>query len=316
MPKDAMPSQDGAEPLLKCGFAAIVGRPNTGKSTLLNQIVGEKIAIVSPVPQTTRQAVKGILTDSRGQIVFIDTPGWHSGRDHLDRFMTRSCLNALEGVDCVVHLVDVNDHVGEEEEQVVERLRHVEVPIILGLNKVDLKGRFLPDYIALWERVRGVSAAEMKNFVMIPLSGEKGTQVDKLVDTIFSFLKPGPLFYEEDVISDTPRRLAIGDIVREKLFLLMRQEVPHSVAVVIEEVRPIKGKTTFVRAVVLVERDSQKEIVIGAGGQMIRKIGVMAREDLETLMETKVFLELHVRSQKNWRDDPGMLEDLGYSFQV
>lgn len=301
-------------PSLRCGLCAIIGRPNTGKSTLLNRIVGEKISIVSPVPQTTRQAVKGIYTDKRGQIVFLDTPGWHAGRDHLDRFMTRSCLNSLEGVDCVVHLVDANDHVGEEEHQVVERLRKVRVPVILGINKIDLKGRFVPDYIRLWESARGQSVTEMKDFLMIPLSGLQGTQVDKLVDAIFSFLPVGPLLYEEDVIADMPRRLAVADIIREKLFCLMRQEVPHSVSVVVEEVRPAKGKTTYISAVILVERDSQKEIVIGAGGQMVKKIGTLARTDLEQLVETKVFLELRVRSQKNWRDDPAMLEDLGYTF--
>ncbi|NTV28794.1 MAG: GTPase Era [Candidatus Omnitrophica bacterium] len=301
--------------MLKCGFAAIIGRPNVGKSTLLNAIVGEKVAIVSPVPQTTRSPIKGIYTDKRGQIVFIDTPGWHIGRDQLDRFMNHSCRNALEGVDCVIHLVDSSERVGEEERRIVDRLKHVTVPIILGLNKIDLKGRFVAEYIALWEEVRQKKIADFENFIMIPLSGRDGTQVDKCVDTVFSFLPDGPLFYEPDVVTDTPRKLVIADIIREKLFLQMREEVPHSIAVTVEEVRPAKGKTTYIRAVIMVERDSQKEIVIGRKGQVLKQVGTLARGELETLMETKVFLELYVKSQKNWRDDPSTLEDMGYVFE-
>jgi len=301
-------------PQLKCGFVSIVGRPNVGKSTLLNAIVGEKIAIVSPVPQTTRSAVKGIFTDKRGQIVFLDTPGWHIGRDHLDRYMNQSCLNAIDGVDCIVHLVDSSERTGEEEFRIVERLKHVKVPIVLGLNKIDLKGEFVSDYIALWETARGKKISEFENFIMVPLSGLQGTQVDALVDVVFSFLPEGPFFYEPDTVTDVPKKQAVADIIREKLFLEMREEVPHSIAVTVEEIRPAKGKATYIRAVVMVERDSQKEIVIGHRGQMIKQVGTMARADLETLMETKVFLELFVKAQKNWRDDSSMLEDMGYSF--
>ena len=146
------------------------------------------------------------------------------------------------------------------------------------------------------------------------MSGKDGTQVDKLIDVVFSFLPQGPFFYEPDIVTDTPRKLVIADIVREKLFLEMREEVPHSIAVAVEEVRPAKGKTTYIRAVIMVERDSQKEIIIGHHGQMVKQIGTAARAELEKLMETKVFLELYVKSQKNWRDDPSMLEDMGYIF--
>ncbi len=303
-------------PLLKCGFAAIMGRPNVGKSTLLNAIVGEKVAIVSPVPQTTRSTVKGIYTDRRGQIVFIDTPGWHIGRDQLDRFMNRSCLNALEGVDCVIHLVDSSEPVGPEERRIVERLKDVAVPIIMGLNKIDLKGRYVAQYIALWEEARQKKIGEFEDFVMVPISGLHGTQVDELVEVVFSFLPQGPFFYEPDVITDTPRKLVIADIIREKLFLQMREEVPHSIAITVEEVRPAKKKTTYIRAVIMVERDSQKEIVIGRHGQVLKQVGTLARTELEALMETKVFLELYVKAQKNWRDDPSMLEDMGYVAEL
>ena len=301
---------------LKCGFVSIVGRPNTGKSTLLNQLVGEKVAIVSPVPQTTRTSVRGILTDERGQIVFVDTPGWHSGRDGLDRFMNRTSRNSLDGVDAVVYVVDTSRRVGEEEHQIAQRLKSVTVPVVMVLNKIDLKGEFIHAYIALWEEAKGETVDRMTDFVMIPASGRDGIQTDKLIDVLFGLLPQGPFFYEPDIISDTPQRQLAGDIIREKLFLLTREELPHSIAVVVEEMRPVKGKTTRIRAVIYVERDSQKEIVIGAKGQMLKKVGTMAREELEVLLETKVFLELHVKAQKNWRDDQGMLADMGYAFDM
>ncbi len=315
MPKAAAKKKPEV-PALKCGFISIVGRPNTGKSTLLNQLVGEKVAIVSPVPQTTRTSVRGIFTDERGQIVFVDTPGWHSGRDGLDRFMNRSSQNSLDGVDVVVYVVDTSRPVGEEEHQIVTRLKSVKVPIVMALNKIDLKGEFIHQYIALWEEAKDKRVDEIKDFVMIPLSGEKGIQTDKLIEILFDFLPVGPFFYEADIISDTPQRQLAGDLIREKLFRLTRQELPHSIAVVVEEMRPVKGKTTRIRAVIYVERDSQKEIVIGAKGQMLKKVGTLAREELEVLLETKVFIELHVKAQKNWRDDQSMLADMGCAFDM
>lgn len=299
---------------MKCGFVSIIGRPNTGKSTLLNQLVGEKVAIVSPVPQTTRTSVRGIFTDARGQIVFVDTPGWHSGRDGLDRFMNRSSQNSLDGVDVVIYVVDTSRPVGEEEHQIARRLKSVKVPVVMALNKIDLKGEYIHQYISLWEEAKGKKIDEITDFVMMPLSGREAIQTDKLVEVLFGFLPEGPFFYEPDIISDTPRRQLVGDIVREKLFLLTREELPHSIAVVVEEMRPVKGKTMHIRAVIYVERDSQKEIVIGAKGQMLKQVGTLARTDLETLLETKVFIDLHVKTQKNWRDDQSMLADMGYAF--
>jgi GTP-binding protein Era len=301
-------------PALKCGYVSIVGRPNTGKSTLLNQLVGEKVAIVSPVPQTTRTAIRGIFTDARGQIVFVDTPGWHSGSDGLDRFMNRSCRNSLEGVNCVVYVVDTSKPVGEDERNISARLGAVNVPVVMAMNKIDLKGAYIHEYIALWEEVKGARVDTLKDFVMIPVSGKTGVQTDKLLEVIFGFLPQGPFFYEPDIISDMPQKELVSDIIREKLFLFTREELPHAIAVVIEEMRPVKGKTTRIRAVIYVERDSQKEIVIGAKGQMLKKTGTMARVELETLLETRVFLELHVKVQKNWRDDHSMLGDMGYVF--
>lgn len=300
--------------MLKVGMASIIGRPNTGKSTLLNYIVGEKISIVSDIPQTTRHMLRGIYTEDRGQIVFVDTPGWHLGRDHLDRYMNQSCVNAIEGVDCLIYVVDSSERTGEEERRIMERLKPLKTPIILALNKIDLKGKFVPQYLELWESVTGKTVMESKNVTLLPISGRDGTQTDQLIDLVFSFLPTGPLLYEPDVVTDLPQKQAIADLIREKLFMLMRQEVPHSIAVVVDEKRPAKGGTTMIRATILVERPSQKEMVIGAKGQTLKNIGIMARADLEQLLETPVYLDLFVKTHKTWRDNQSMLVDLGYSF--
>lgn len=303
------------EEQLKSGVVSIVGRPNVGKSTLVNKILGEKIAIVSQIPQTTRNQIRGVYNDERGQIVFIDTPGLHLGHDRLDKFMNRSSLGSLEDVDCVIHLVDTCEGTGVEERNVIEHLKGVKCPIIVGLNKVDIKkGKHIPDYIALWEELTGKPIAEIKNLTLLPLSGMTGVNIDKLVDLVFEKLSVGPLFYDRDTVCDIPRKMVISDSIREKLFQTMRDEVPHSIAVVIEDMKPRKGKTLYVRAVILVERDSQKEIVIGKNGSMLKKIGSEARVELEELLEQKVFLEIFVKTAKKWREDHMVLEQMGYAF--
>ena len=303
------------EEKLKSGVVSIVGRPNVGKSTLVNKILGEKIAIVSNVPQTTRNQIRGVYNDERGQIVFIDTPGLHLGHDRLDKFMNRSSLGSLENVDCVIHLVDTCEGTGVEERNVIEHLKTVKGPIILGLNKVDIrKGKHIPDYIALWEELTGKQIGDLKNITLLPLSGLTGVNIDKLVDLVFEKLSVGPLFYDRDTVCDIPRKMVISDSIREKLFQTMKEEVPHSIAVVIEDMKPRKGKTLYVRAVILVERETQKEIVIGKNGSMLKKIGTEARVELEELLEQKVFLELFVKTAKKWREDHTVLEQMGYSF--
>ncbi|MDE2231990.1 MAG: GTPase Era [Candidatus Omnitrophica bacterium] len=300
---------------LKSGMAAIVGRPNVGKSTLLNCLLGEKVSIVSDVPQTTRRQIRGIYTDHRGQIVFIDTPGLHSGRDKLDKYMSRASTGSIDGTDVVIHLVDASEKTGPEERQVVGRLDACGKPIIVGLNKVDVtKGKFVPEYIKLWEDLRGMPVTEMKDMTLLPLSALKGTNVKKLVDLLFELMPAGPLLYPEDVLTDFPKRMAMADLVREKLFLLMREEVPHSIAVIIESVRPKRGKVLQIRAAILVERESQKEIVIGRGGAVLKQVGTEARRDLEELVGQKVFLELFVKTKPDWRDDYSALEEMGYVF--
>jgi GTP-binding protein Era len=300
---------------LKSGMVAIVGRPNVGKSTLLNTILGEKISIVSDVPQTTRHQIRGVLTCERGQIVFIDTPGIHAGRDKLDKYMNRASLGSIDSVDAVIHMVDASEKTGLEEKHVVSRLNKCGKPIIVGLNKIDItKGKFVPEYIKLWEEIRGVPMTEMNDLILFPLSALKGTNVKKLIDLLFEQMPQGPFLYPEDTITDFPKRMAMADLIREKLFLLMREEIPHSIAVIIEGVAPKRGKVLHIRAAILVERESQKEIVIGKAGAILKQVGSQARKDLEELVEGKVFLELFVKTASRWREDYSTLEDMGYVF--
>ena len=302
----------------RCGMVTIVGRPNTGKSTLLNAIVQEKIAIVSHVPQTTRNQIRGIYNDERGQIVFIDTPGLYlarlparQGKDKLDQLLNKSAFSSTQDVDCVIHLVDSSEATGQEEHEVVKRLSTVKVPIILGLNKIDLKGKHVPSYIALWEKAKGKSVQEMENFVLLPLSGRSRRNIDKLLDIIFDFLPVGPALYPLDVVTDVPQRLAIADIIREKYLLIMREELPHSIAVSVETIQPRKNNVLYISAFIFVERESQKEIVIGKRADVLKKVGTRAREELEILLKSNIFLDLQVKTQKKWRDDLYFLEELG-----
>ena len=297
---------------LRCGMVSIVGRPNVGKSTLLNAIVGEKIAIVSQVPQTTRNQIRGVYTEERGQIIFIDTPGLHKGRDKLDQFMNQSSAGTIDDVDCIIYLVDTSRRIGEEEGNIAYQLKNVKAPVILGLNKVDLKSTDIPAYISHWEEVKGEAVTEMKNFSMVSLSSKNEINIDKLIDVVFGFLPQGPMLYPEDTLTDTPQKMAISDIIREKFFLMMKDEIPHALGVVVEQMRPIKGKTLLIKALIYVEREHQKEIVIGKGGQVLKKVGTLARVELEDLLETKIFLEFHVKVQKNWRDNIPLLQELGY----
>jgi GTP-binding protein Era len=295
-----------------CGVVTIVGRPNTGKSTLLNRILKEKVAIVSTVPQTTRHQIRGIYNDDRGQIIFIDTPGLHVGRDRLDKFMNQASGATLHEADCVVYLVDTSRRVGQEENYAADKLKAISAPVILALNKVDLKREYLPDYISLWEKVKGQSVNEMKNFTLLPLSSQEGINVEKLIDILFDYLPEGPALYPADTVSDVPQKMAIADIIREKLFELMKEEIPHALGVVIEEMQQRRQGSVYIKGLIFVERESQKEIVIGKHGAVLKKAGTLARVELEDLLEAKVFLELFVKVQSHWRNDPAFLKESGY----
>ncbi|OGX29924.1 MAG: GTPase Era, partial [Omnitrophica WOR_2 bacterium RIFCSPHIGHO2_01_FULL_48_9] len=259
-----------------------------------------------------RNRIRGIYNDERGQIIFIDTPGLVLGRDSLDKLLKKASFGTVEEADCIVHLVDSSEPTGLEERNIVERLSKVKAPVIVGLNKIDLKGKHVSAYIELWEHIKGKPIQEIKNLILLPLSGERKTNVEKLIDLLFDCLKEGPALYPKDIVCDIPKKIVIADIIREKFLNIVRQEVPHSLTVVVESIEPRRGKVLYIRAVVLVERDSQKEIVIGKAGHVLKEVGTLARQELEELLERKIFLETHVKAQKDWRDDVSLLQELGY----
>ncbi|MDP8264721.1 MAG: GTPase Era [Candidatus Aceula lacicola] len=303
---------DAVDKNFKAGFVSIVGRPNVGKSTLLNAIVGQKVAIVSRVPQTTRNQIRGIYNDDRGQVVFIDTPGLMQGKDKLDQFMKQASFRTVGDVDCVIHLVDANKAVGEGEEMIIERLSQMKEPLILGLNKVDMKGKRVPEYVEVYQQKLKEKFSDSRKFIMLPLSGQTEFNVDKLTDLILDFLPEGPSLYPRDMVSDVPQKLAISDIIREKLLGLMRDEIPYSLAVEIVQIERRKNKLIYIEAFILVSESTHKEIVIGKKGENLKTVGTLAREELEKLLDRRVFLDLNVKIKKRWRDNISILTDLGY----
>lgn len=297
----------------RSGFVSIIGRPNVGKSTLLNAIVGQKIAIVSKIPQTTRNQIRGIYNSSQGQIIFIDTPGLVRGKDKLDELMKQSSFGTIEDVECVIHLVDANKTLGEEEQMIIDKIKNSRKPLILGLNKIDLKGTCVPEYIAYYQEQLGLKFNDPKKFVLLPLSGARATNIDKLVELIFERLPAGPALYPQDAVSDVPEKNMIADIVREKFLQLMRDEIPYALAVQVDQIQRRRNKLTYVAIEVFVEHASQKEIVIGKKGHILKDVGVAARQEIESLLDRRIFLEIHVKVREKWRDNISILKDLGYA---
>ena len=295
------------EPIFRSGFVSIIGRPNVGKSTLLNRILGEKLAITSDKPQTTRNRIQGICNLDGGQIVFIDTPGIHHGEKRLNRSMVDAAMSALAGVDVVLLLVDATVEPRREAEAMAEVLVKAEAPLFLVISKTDLVSR---------EELLGRIAAyrDLHPFrEILPVSAVKGEGVDRLLDTVLARLPEGPAYFPDDILTDLPERFLAAEIIREKVFRLTRDEIPYAVAVVVESFkeRP-DGSLIAISAAINVERDSQKGIIIGRKGEMLKRIGSQARRDLEELLQTKVFLELFVRVQKDWSENSRLLKELGY----
>ena len=304
----------------KSGFVAIIGRPNVGKSTLLNAILGEKIAIVSKKPQTTRNKIRGIKNMENAQIIFLDTPGIHTAKGYLNKFMVKEALSTLEDVDCIIYMVEATREVIEEELFIIENLKKVapdgQPPIILCINKTDMaeKNKLLP-LIDQYSRLYAFKE-------VIPLSAAKGEGVDELLKLIIQLLPEGPKYFPEDILTDLPERFVAAEIIREKVFEFTKQEIPYSTAVVVDRFketpdRTIRGqapqkKLISISATINVERDSQKGIIIGKKGGMLKQIGTSARIDIERLLGTKVFLELFVKVQKDWTKDKKMLKEFGY----
>lgn len=292
----------------KSGFAALIGRPNVGKSTLLNQVLGQKIAIMSDKPQTTRNRIQGVLTDERGQIVFIDTPGIHKPKHRLGDFMTKLAQQALREVDVVLFLVDAKEGKGAGDEYIIRKMENLETPVFLIINKID---EVHPDDI--FEII--TSYKDLYPFAeVIPVSALNGNNVETLLEQLFAYMEDGPMYYPEDQVTDHPERFLISEMIREKILHLTEEEIPHSIAVEIEQIkRRKKGNKVYVAAVVIVERKSQKGIIIGKQGAMIKEIGEKARDDIRNLLGTDIFLELFVKVEKDWRNKPRSLKEFGYN---
>jgi GTPase len=291
----------------KSGFVAIVGRPNVGKSTFLNRVIGHKIAIMSDKPQTTRNKIQGVYTTEDAQIIFIDTPGVHKPKHKLGDFMMKVALNALREVDLILFMINVEEGFGRGDAFIIERLKEVNTPVFLVMNKID---KVHPDdLLPLIEQYKDLYPfAEI-----IPISALQGNNVENLVGQIKKYLPEGPQYYPPDQITDHPEQFIIAELIREKALHLTREEVPHSIAVVVERIeRREDSDTVYVGAVIIVERDSQKGIIIGKQGRMLKEIGQRARMDIEALLGSKVFLELWVKVQKDWRNRLAQLRDFGF----
>lgn len=291
----------------RSGFVSIIGRPNAGKSTLLNSILGEKIVITSDKPQTTRNRIKGIHNIPGAQIVFIDTPGIHRAKSMLNKYMVEEALASIREVDVILFLVEADAPAGSGEALILELLAEVATPVLLVINKIDLVPK--ETLLASIERY-----AQLYPFrEIVPVSALSGDGVERVVELVRSYLPKGPVYFPDDILTDLPERFIVAEIIREKVFRLTRDEVPYSVAVEVEtfKERP-DGGLISIAAVINVERDSQKGIVIGKKGDMLKKIGMQARREIEQLLDSKVFLELFVRVRKDWSENRRMLKELGY----
>ncbi|CAM3928282.1 GTPase Era [Mesobacillus thioparans] len=291
----------------KSGFISIIGRPNVGKSTFLNRVIGQKIAIMSDKPQTTRNKVQGVLTLDDSQLIFIDTPGIHKPKHRLGDFMMKVAQNTLKEVDLVLFMVNAQEGYGRGEEFIIEKLQNVKTPVFLVINKIDL---IHPDeLLALIESYnKKFDFAEV-----VPISALEGNNIEKLLEQIKERMPEGPQFYPADQVTDHPERFIVSELIREKALHLTREEIPHSLAVMIEKMeRQPEKEMVHVMATIIVERDSQKGIVIGKQGGMLKEIGKRARHDIESLLGSKVFLELWVKVQKDWRNKATQLRDFGF----
>ena len=290
----------------KSGFVSIIGRPNVGKSTLLNHIIGQKIAIMSDKPQTTRNKIQGVYTSDHSQIVFIDTPGIHKPKHKLGDFMMKVAQNTLKEVDLILFVVSATDYLGKGDQFIIERLKQTNQPVFLVINKID---QIHPDdLLVLINQYK-----DLYDFTeIIPISALEGNNVSTLLEQIEIYLPEGPQYYPAEQITDHPERFIISELIREKVLHLTREEVPHSIAVVIDSIEKENEHTIYVASTIIVERPSQKGIIIGKQGKMLKKVGQRARQDIEALLGSKVFLELWVKVQKDWRNKVTQLRDFGF----
>lgn len=289
----------------KSGFAALIGRPNVGKSTLMNCLIGQKIAITSKKPQTTRNRIQTVYTSDEGQIVFVDTPGIHKAKNKLGDYMVNVAEHSLREVDVILWLVEPTDYIGAGEQHIIEQLKKVKTPVILVINKIDtVKKEELFGYIDAYRK-------ELDFAEIVPVSALKKDNTDVLIQQIMKYLPYGPAFYDEDTITDQPTRQIVAELIREKVLRSIDEEIPHGVAVTIESMKYGK-KIVDIDATIICERDSHKGIIIGKGGSMLKKIGSMARPEIENLLEQHVNLQLWVKVKKDWRDSDFLIKNFGY----
>ena len=292
----------------KSGFVTLIGRPNVGKSTLMNQIIGQKIAITSNKPQTTRNRIQTVYTSEEGQIIFLDTPGIHKAKNKLGEYMVNVAERTLNEVDVVLWLVEPTTFIGAGERHIAEQLTKVKSPVILVINKIDtVKKEEILNFINVYKEIRDFTA-------IIPVSASKGENTDHLLNEIIRLLPAGPMFFDEDTITDQPERQIVSELIREKALRLLNDEIPHGIAVSIERMEERKNRNIMdIDATIICEKDSHKGIIIGKQGTMLKKIGSHARKEIENLLDVQVNLQLWVKVKKDWRDSDFLLKNYGFN---
>lgn len=290
----------------KSGFVSIIGRPNVGKSTFVNRVIGHKIAIMSDKAQTTRNKIQGVMTRDDAQIIFIDTPGIHKPKHKLGDYMMKVATNTLSEIDAIMFMVNVNEDIGRGDEYIMNMLKDIKTPVFLVLNKIDLVH---PD--ALMPQIEKYQKY-MDFTEIIPISALEGLNVDHFIDVLKSYLPEGPKYYPDDQISDHPEQFVVGEIIREKILHLTSEEIPHAIGVNVDRMIKEDEDRVRIEATIYVERDSQKGIVIGKGGKKLKEVGKRARHDIEMLLGSKVYLELWVKVQKDWRNKVNFIRQIGY----
>ncbi len=291
----------------KSGFVTLIGRPNVGKSTLMNHLIGQKIAITSDKPQTTRNRIQTVYTDERGQIIFLDTPGIHKAKNKLGEYMVNVAEHTLKEVDVILWLVEPTTFIGAGERHIAQQLKAVKMPVILVINKTDTvkNQEDILTFISAYKDI--LSFAEI-----VPVSALRDKNTDCLLEQIFKYLPCGPQFYDEDTVTDQPMRQIAAELIREKALRLLNEEIPHGIAVTIEKMTERKNGIMDIEATIVCERDSHKGIIIGKGGGMLKRIGSAARLELESMMETKVNLQLWVKVRREWRESEALMKNYGY----
>ena len=290
----------------KSGFVSIIGRPNVGKSTFMNRVIGHKIAIMSDKAQTTRNKIQGVMTREDAQIIFLDTPGIHKPKHKLGDYMMRVAKNTLSEIDAIMFMVNVNEDIGRGDEYIMEMLKNVKTPVFLVLNKIDLVH---PD--ALMPKIEKYKTY-MDFTEIVPISALEGLNVDHFIDVLKDYLPEGPKYYPDDQISDHPEQFVVGEIIREKILHLTSEEIPHAIGVNVDRMIKESEERVRIEATIFVERDSQKGIVIGKGGKKLKEVGKRARRDIEMLLGSKVYLELWVKVHKDWRNKVNFIRQMGY----